>query len=698
MYERFTDRAKKVMQLADEEARRFSHEYVGTEHILLGLVKEGSGTASWVLKNLDIDPRKIRIEVEKILQRGPEVVTQGRLPQTPRAKKVIEYAMDESRNLGHSHVGTEHLLLGLLREQEGVASQVLMNLGLKLEDLREETLNVSGDESAGAERGAVTSVPTAKPQRTRTPALDSFCRDLTELARQGKLHPVLGRDHEIDHVVQILCRQHHHCPILAGPRGVGKDAVVDGLCRRIVDNDVPERLAALRILKINLLWLVAGTKYRGTLEDRIRAVCDEIRRANNVVLVINGEQCVQQFLTDGESKWSLQMFLSSLEEGKARFIVTMHEEQMNRSSLLFDLLRSQCGVVSVRVPSESAIRDAMFAHRDDWEGYHRVQISDQALHSAISLVQKYIAGPLSFRIPADLVDSACAISTAQITRFPDEFRTIQQEIGRLNNEKEEAVANQDFDRAVQFRDAADKLRRSLEAKVSQWKNDRNIPVVDEESIKQAFADMSGLDLDRKPVRKISIDQLYGSEYSPAVPQNSWVQPECSPTQSTASEYERHQIESVFHSQPGGIQRGLGFVLLPHKPEFQAIYEEAISPAFRANNLEPLKADDIYRPGSILSQVWSQIRTAEVLVADVSGLNPNVIFELGLCHGMHRCPILLVRDPAELPFNLRSLRYIVYSNDITGIKRLREQLKRSIEEFIAATRPADEIPNGESVHE
>src|SRR5213076_2445691 len=300
MYERFTDRARKVMQLANQEAQRFNHEYIGTEHILLGLVKEGSGVAANVLKKLDVDLRKIRLEVEKIVQTGPggDQVVLGKLPHTPRAKKVIEYSVEEARNLNHNYVGTEHLLLGLLREQEGVAAQVLMNLGLKLEEVREEVLNLLGhglEGAEGSERGGRggsggeegSEGGEGKKSRSKTPALDSFGRDLTELARQKKLDPVIGRENEIERAIQILSRRTKNNPVLLGEAGVGKTAIVEGLAQRVISNDVPELLRDRRVITLDLALMVAGTKYRGQFEERIKAVMDEIRRSKNVILFID---------------------------------------------------------------------------------------------------------------------------------------------------------------------------------------------------------------------------------------------------------------------------------------------------------------------------------------------------------------------------------------------------------------------------
>ena len=295
MFERLTDRARKVMALANQEAQRFNHEYIGTEHILLGLVKEGSGVGANVLKNLDIDLRKVRLEVEKLVKSGPEMVTMGKLPQTPRAKKVIEYAIEEARNLNHNYVGTEHLLLGLLREHDGVAAQVLMNLGLKLEEVRDEVLNLlgagvepeeqtpeAGEPPAGAQGG-----PRRAAGKSKTPALDSFGRDLTELAKQGELDPVIGRSMEIERLVQVLCRRTKNNPVLLGEAGVGKTAIVEGLAQRIVDQEIPDLLWEKRLVVLDLAMMVAGTKYRGQFEERIKAVMNEVRRAKNVILFID---------------------------------------------------------------------------------------------------------------------------------------------------------------------------------------------------------------------------------------------------------------------------------------------------------------------------------------------------------------------------------------------------------------------------
>src|SRR3990167_7863284 len=279
MFNKFTERARKVILLAKEEAKRFNHDYIGTEHILLGLIREGEGVAAAVLQKLGLSPEKIRLEVEKLVQSGPSTMVSGDIPFTPKAKKVIELAMEEARSLGHNYIGTEHLLLGLIREGEGVASQVLVNLGLDLNRVRNEVITLLG--SSGP-------APTqAGSSKTKTPALDAFGRDLTKLAQDGKLDPVIGRKDEIERVIQILARRTKNNPVLLGEAGVGKTAIVEGLAQNIIKGDVPEILRDKRVIILDLALMVAGTKYRGQFEERIKAVMDEIRRAENVILFID---------------------------------------------------------------------------------------------------------------------------------------------------------------------------------------------------------------------------------------------------------------------------------------------------------------------------------------------------------------------------------------------------------------------------
>ncbi len=499
MYERFTDRARKVMQLANQEAQRFNHEYIGTEHILLGLVKEGSGVAANVLKNLDVDLRKIRLEVEKIVQSGPDMVTMGKLPQTPRAKKVIEYAMEEARNLNHNYVGTEHLLLGLLREQEGVAAQVLMNLGLKLEDVRDEVLNLLGHNEGGegvSERAGSSS--SGKSSKSKTPALDSFGRDLTELARQTKLDPVIGRSDEIERVIQILCRRQKNNPVLLGEAGVGKTAIVEGFAQMVVNGEVPDLLRDRRIVVLDLAMMVAGTKYRGQFEERIKAVMNEVRRAKNVILFIDE---LHTLVGAGGAEGAIDasnVLKPALSRGELQCIGATTLDEYRKYIEKDSALERRFQNVVVEPPSAEQTVQILKGLRDRYEAHHRVQITDDALEKAVELSTRYITARCLPDKAIDVIDEAGArIRLKSMVRPPD-LKELDEDIERLNQSKEEAVANQDFEKAASLRDQADKLKKKKEKLTRDWreKSKETDGVVDAEVVAEVVARMTGIPLMR----------------------------------------------------------------------------------------------------------------------------------------------------------------------------------------------------------
>src|SRR6266581_363894 len=500
MYERFTDRARKVMQLADQEAKRFNHEYIGTEHILLGLVKEGSGVAANVLKNLDIDLRKIRLEIEKIVQSGPDMVTMGKLPQTPRAKKVIEYSIEEARNLNHNYVGTEHLLLGLLREQEGVAAQVLMNPGLKLEDVREEVLNLLGHNMESGESGSGGGGAERTPNKgkSKTPALDSFGRDLTELARQGKLDPVIGRQNEIERVIQVLSRRTKNNPVLLGEAGVGKTAIVEGLAQLVVDSNVPELLRDRRIVVLDLAMMVAGTKYRGQFEERIKAVMNEVRRAKNTILFIDE---LHTLVGAGGAEGAIDasnVLKPALARGEIQCIGATTLDEYRKYIEKDAALARRFQEIIVNPPSQTETVEILKGLRDRYEAHHRVQITDGALKAAVDLSERYISGRCLPDKAIDVIDEAGArVRLKAMTRPPD-LKDLDEQIEKLNKEKEDAVSEQDFEKAAHLRDQADKLKKKKQNILRDWreKSRETDGVVDEEVIREVVNKMTGVPLTR----------------------------------------------------------------------------------------------------------------------------------------------------------------------------------------------------------
>ncbi len=516
MFERFTDRARKVMALANQEAQRFNHEYIGTEHILLGLVKEGSGVGANVLKNLDVDLRRVRLEVEKLVKPGPEMVTMGKLPQTPRAKKVIEYAIEEARNLNHNYVGTEHLLLGLLREHDGVAAQVLMNMSLKLEQVREEVLNLLGagtetEEASGS--GGTSKEPSSRESgggegpsgatgtargKSKTPALDSFGRDLTELAREGTLDPVIGRLNEIERLVQVLCRRTKNNPVLLGEAGVGKTAIVEGLAQRIVSGDVPDILHDRRLVVLDLAMMVAGTKYRGQFEERIKAVMNEVRRAKNVILFIDE---LHTLVGAGGAEGAIDasnVLKPALARGEIQCIGATTFDEYRKYIEKDAALARRFQPIPVDPPNNEQTVEILKGLREKYEQHHKVKITDDALAAAVELSGRYITGRVQPDKSIDAIDEAGARVRLKSMTKPPNLAEIEGDIERLTIEKDEAVKAADYERAAELRDRAEQLKKQKEQAQREWreKTSQAAGVVDEEVIAEVISKMTGVPLKR----------------------------------------------------------------------------------------------------------------------------------------------------------------------------------------------------------
>ncbi len=492
------------MALANQEAQRFNHEYIGTEHVLLGLVKEGSGVGANVLKNLGMDLAKIRMEVEKQVKTGPDMVTMGKLPQTPRAKKVIEYAIEEARNLNHNYVGTEHILLGLLREQEGVAAQVLLNLGMKLEDIRDEVLHLLGagmelDEGAlGGATGPGGTGTSARHTKSKTPALDSFGRDLTELADEDKLDPVIGRADEIERVIQVLCRRTKNNPVLLGEAGVGKTAIVEGLAQTIVNKEIPEILQDRRIVALDLAMMVAGTKYRGQFEERIKAVMNEVRRAKNVILFIDE---MHTLVGAGGAEGAIDaanVLKPALSRGEVQCIGATTMDEYRKYIEKDGALERRFQTIIVNPPTKQQTLEILKGLRDRYQQHHKVEFTDRALEQAVELSGRYITGRVQPDKAIDVIDEAGArIRLKSMTKRPD-LTSLEENINNLQRRKDDAVKNADYELAAELRDEAEKLKEKMDGIQREWKAKTSEVegVVDEEVVSEVVSKMTGVPLTR----------------------------------------------------------------------------------------------------------------------------------------------------------------------------------------------------------
>ena len=474
----FTDRVRKVLAMAREEAIRLQHDYVGTEHILLGLIREGEGVAAAVLTNLNVDLDQIHDQVEESVKKGKATIALGELPYTSRAKKVLEFAMAEARELNHSYVGTEHLLLGLLREEKGIAAQVLNSLGVSMEEARSETLKVLGSdvgpsEPAGIGGGAPATPPTGKGEKkSKTPALDHFCRDLTILARQGKLDPTIGRTTEIERVVEILCRRKKNNPVLIGEPGVGKTAIVEGLAQLISRNEVTESLKNHRVLALDMAAVIAGTKYRGQFEERLKAVMNEISQNQTVVLFIDE---LHTLVGAGAAEGAIDasnMLKPSLARGELQCIGASTLNEYRKYIEKDGALERRFQPVIVDPPSVEETVDILLGLRTHYEDHHRVVIPDEALKQAAKLSDRYITDRFLPDKAIDVIDEAGARARIAAQVPPPQVEELKDELAEIADRKEGAIRDQDFERAAELRDEERALQERIRGEQDDWEEER----------------------------------------------------------------------------------------------------------------------------------------------------------------------------------------------------------------------------------
>ncbi len=494
-FDKFTDRARKVLTLAQDEAQRFNHNYIGTEHLLLGLVREGEGVAARVLENMNVELSKVRTAVEFIIGRGDRPVV-GDVGLTPRAKRVIELAIDEARRLGHNYIGTEHLLLGLVREGEGIAAGVLESLGVNLDKVRHQVIHVLSQSSSVS--------PAQESKRpSKTPTLDQLGINLTEAARAGKLDPVIGREKEIERVIQILSRRTKNNPALIGEPGVGKTAIAEGLAHRIVSGDVPETLADKRVLTLDIGSLVAGTKYRGEFEERLKKIIEELRASTDSVLFIDE---LHTLVGAGAAEGAIDaanILKPPLARGELQCIGATTLDEYRKYIEKDAALERRFQPVIVEEPTMDEAVDILFGIRSRYEEHHRVKITDAAVHAAVDLSVRYVADRALPDKAIDLIDEAGSRVRLRRSSAPPSVKEAQHELDDVVRQKDEAIANQDYEGAARLRDEEAQGRERIEQLRAAWHEEsaKDTPEVTDEDIAQVVSMWTGI-----PVIRISEEE------------------------------------------------------------------------------------------------------------------------------------------------------------------------------------------------
>jgi ATP-dependent Clp protease ATP-binding subunit ClpC len=501
----FTDRVRKVLAMAREEAIRLQHDYVGTEHILLGLIREGEGVAAAVLTNLSVDLEQIQERIEESVRRGKATIALGELPYTSRAKKVLEFAMAEARELNHSYVGTEHLLLGLLREEKGIAAEVLNQLGVTLEEARRQTLKLLGSDPNAAQTGAQpTSSGAVAPgaakgeKKSKTPALDHFCRDLTELARQGELDPTIGRAEEIERVMEILSRRKKNNPVLIGEPGVGKTAIVEGLAQLIASGTCPDSLRDNRVLALDMAAVIAGTKYRGQFEERLKAVMNEIAQNKNVILFIDE---LHTLVGAGAAEGAIDasnMLKPALARGELQCVGASTLNEYRKYIEKDGALERRFQTVAVEPPSIEETVQIIKGLKSHYEDHHRITIPDEVIVTATKLSERYITDRFLPDKAIDVIDEAGARARLATQVPPPEVGELKQQLEEIGEKKDEAIREQDFERAAELRDQERELQRKIQERENAWEEERRThrPTLTEDEVAFIVSRWTGVPVTR----------------------------------------------------------------------------------------------------------------------------------------------------------------------------------------------------------
>jgi len=494
---KFSDRAQKVILIAQEEAKRLNHDYVGTEHILLGLVSIGEGLAVQILINLGVDLRKIKSEIEKIVPPGDNVIVLGEIPFSPRAKKVLEYAVDEANAMGHIYVGTEHILLGLLREKEGVAARVLEYLGVTYEDVQEEIFALLGE--IESPQHFLKPRKIAKHHKPKTPTLDEFSRDLTQLAKEGQLDPIIGREAEIERVIQILSRRTKNNPVLIGDPGVGKTAIVEGLAQKIVAGDVPEVLQNKRVVMLDLGAVIAGTKYRGEFEQRLKNIVEEIRRSKNSIILFIDE--LHTVIGAGAAEGAVDasnMLKPALARGELQCVGATTMDEYRKYIEKDPALERRFQAVIVEPPTVEQTIEILEGIKDRYEAYHKVKYTHEALVAAAELSDRYITDRFLPDKAIDLIDEAGSRLRLKMTQIPEDIKEKMEELQKIIKAKEEASQQQDFEQAAKYRAKEMVLKKQIEEMKKQWKQKRDsiIPEVTADDIAYIVSKWTGIPVTR----------------------------------------------------------------------------------------------------------------------------------------------------------------------------------------------------------